>query len=82
MRDLLVLFSIIYFAAFLSGCSTFNAESFNASGAKASAACATGGPGGVLGIGPGGILSMAKVNEDFKGTVAISRDCSMGIQSN
>jgi hypothetical protein len=81
VKNLLVLFSIVYMAAFLSGCSTFGLGSLTSEGAKASALCLKGGPGGTLGIGPGGIAALAKVNQDFKGTVGIATDCSMAIQS-
>ncbi len=73
--------SALYLVLGLSGCSSFVSENLEAQGAKASAFCTTGGPGGTLGIGPGGIVAGAKVNEDFKGTVAVARDCSIGINA-
>lgn len=70
-----------FLAGTLAGCATFSSETFHADGAKASAFCTTGGPGGVLGIGPGGIVAGAKANEDFEGSVSIDRDCSIVIES-
>lgn len=80
-RNVLVFISALYLAVGLSGCSAFDLGSLSAEGSKASAVCTKGGPGGTLGIGPGGIVAGAKVNEDFKGTVVVREDCSMGIES-
>ena len=66
----------------LGGCGAVDMESFHATGAKASAFCTKGGPGGTLGIGPGGIVAGAKVNEDFEGKVSVAEDCSLEIESN
>lgn len=65
----------------VSGCATASIKDFQVEGAKGSALCITGGPGGRLGIGPGGIVSGAKVNDDFVGIIAVTPDCAIQIQS-
>lgn len=77
MKKLLLLFM----ALVISGCATTTFKEFQAEGAKGSALCITGGPGGRAGIGPGGIVTSAKVNEDFIGIVNVGDDCSINIQS-
>lgn len=81
MKHVLGTLSILCLVVGFAGCATFGVGQFNTEGAKASAVCTKGGPGGTLGIGPGGLLAMAKVNDDFQGAVVVNTDCSMAIKS-
>ena len=58
----------------VGGCATFSSEHFSAEGAKASALCIKGGYAMA-----GGVVVGAKINDDFKGQVAIGPDCSVVI---
>ena len=78
MRNIALLILCTTIAA---GCSTFDLDKLSATGANASAFCTTGGPGGVLGIGPSGIVTGAKVNEGFKGSIVVQPNCGLGIES-
>ena len=68
---LLLLLSILV----LGGCSTFSSEHFQSEGAKASGFCIKGGYAMA-----GGVVTGAKINEDFKGIVTVSPDCAIAIQ--
>lgn len=65
-----------------SGCASFTTPDLDAKGAQASGFCIKGGPGGLAGIGPGGIIAGAKTNEGFKGSVSVASDCSTKIEAN
>ena len=60
----------------LTGCATFSSENFQAQGAKASGFCIKGGYAMA-----GGVITAAKVNEDFKGAVMVTPDCAIEITS-
>mgnify|MGYP001562216017 len=59
-----------------TGCSTLATEHLQAEGALASGLCIKGGYAMA-----GGVVVSAKVNEGFKGTVVVSPDCAVAIQS-
>lgn len=59
----------------LGGCSTFSSEHFQSEGAKASGFCIKGGY-----MMAGGMITGAKINEDFKGIVVVSPECAISIQ--
>ena len=67
---LLLLLSILV----LGGCSTFSSEHFQSEGAKASGFCIKGGYAMA-----GGVVTGAKINEDFKGTVTVTPECAFQI---
>lgn len=74
--------SIIFLlSGLLSGCGAVQLGQMDFEGANASAFCTKGGPGGTSGIGPGGIVTGAKVNDGFVGTVMVAPDCSLVIGS-
>ena len=58
----------------LGGCSTFSSEHFQSEGAKASGFCIKGGY-----MMAGGMITGAKINEEFKGQVTVRDDCSIVI---
>ena len=62
--------------SFLMGCSAFSAEQLNAEGAKGSGFCVKGGY-----TMAGGIVTSAKVNDQFKGTIVVQPDCGIAIFS-
>lgn len=76
MTKLVWLIGLAVGLAVLSGCATFSSEHFQAEGAKASALCIKGGYAMA-----GGVVTGAKVNDDFKGTVVVQPDCGVAIQS-
>ena len=59
-----------------SGCATFSSEHFNAVGSQASVMCIKGGYAMA-----GGLVTGAKVNEVFKGTVRVTSGCDLEIHS-
>lgn len=72
---------VLGFILLFSGCSTFSLGDLDAVGAESSAFCTRGGPGGTLGIGPGGIIAGARTNSGFEGRVIVNQDCSLSIES-
>lgn len=62
----------------LAGCASWTSQNLHAEGAEASAFC-------IKGNGPplagGGQVSGAKINAGFKGRIAVTPDCSLGIES-
>ena len=66
---------------FLAGCAALELGHLQFEGADASAFCTKGGPGGTSGIGPGGIVTGAKVRDGFVGVVMVMSDCSIVIQA-
>jgi hypothetical protein len=65
----------------VGGCSSFTIDKLSTEGAKASGFCVRGGPGGVAGLGPSGVVVGGKVNSDFVGIVVVTKDCDVTIQS-
>lgn len=72
---------LILFAFVFGGCSALDLGDLHADGVKAYGACIKGGPGGVAGLGPSGVVARAKVDRDFKGKVKVGSDCSVIIES-
>ena len=62
--------------SFLVGCATFSAEQLNAEGAKGSGFCVKGGYAMA-----GGVVTSAKVNDQFKGNIVVQPDCGIAIFS-
>ena len=62
--------------SFLAGCATFSTEQLNAEGAKGSGFCVKGGYAMA-----GGVVTSAKVNDQFKGTIVVQPDCGIAIVS-
>lgn len=60
----------------ISSCASWSLGDLQSEGAKASALCFKGGYAMA-----GGVVTGAKVNEDFKGTVVVAPDCGLAIQS-
>ena len=67
---------LLLLTALISGCATTDLGDFHAEGAKASAGCLKGGYALA-----GGQLTRAKVNQQFKGTLKITPECEITIES-
>lgn len=72
-RNVTLAVGILFLGA---GCSTFSTEHLAAEGALASGFCVKGGYALA-----GGVVVGAKVNKDFKGSIAVTPECAVGIQS-